>query len=266
MKKRIVKPHEFLAVRHSVLNGNTYDVERLVEDTLSLERHTKGRKVVPCFEGDLLQVQGTGEIVLTHQNFRPLTQKKYNYLKERKLAASLRKVLDKVLDYRQRSGGQRVVLCFEPKVITDRATIDATVRLLDEYEIGSDEAYFDSFFGGKLDLVEEANLKHGTSYARSLHLIGNISTEEMMMTEPKKGYDVLTIPHAVSFGDVRQPVIYGAVGSVELLEKIAENSDVYGAYVRLKEGSGVKGALVKLWNSVSNTEELRGKQIAEFGI
>lgn len=251
----IVSPGEFLAVRHSVLNGNTYDVGKLVEDTLKLERHMDGRKVVPCFEGDILQVAETGEIVLTHQNWSPLSRREYEALREQKIAASLQEVLDRVAIYKQKNPDQRVVLCFEPKYITAGETIDKTVQSLKEY--GIEDAYFDSFFGGKLDAVQQANQNHGTNYAKSLHLIGNLGRGQLMMTPAKQGYDVLTVPHAMSLGKVGEPVIYGAVGSTEILKRIAENPQVIGAYTRLKEGAGVKGALVKLFNSVTNTKKLR---------
>lgn len=264
MKSLIVTPEEFIAVRHSVLNGNTYNVGKLVEDTLNLEEYINGRAVIPCFEGDILQVRETGEVVLTHENFFPLSEKRYKNLKEKKLAASLKEVLDKIVGYRQQDSYQRIVLCFEPKNITSAKTIDETVRCLKEY--GIEDAYFDSFFGGKLDLVAKANDKYETNYARSLHLIGNLRRVKLMMTQPREGYNILTIPHPISFSYVDEPVIYGAVGSTEILERIAEHPNVYGAYVRLKEGAGVKGALVKLWNSVTNTAKLRQNNISEYSI
>ena len=255
---------EFLAVRHSVLNGNTYDIEKLVEDTLCLERYTPGRKVVPCFEGDLLQVRETGEAILTHQNFFPLSQERYRDLKERKLAASLKEVLDKIAAFRQKNSDQKVVLCFEPKSITREATIKETVRWLKEY--GISQAYFDSFFGGKLDMVASANKDHETNYARSLHLIGNLFAAHLMMDRPREGYDLLTVPHALSLGEVGESVIYGAVGSTEILERVAENPQARGAYVRLEEGAGIRGAAIKLWNSVTNTEKLRRTHLSEFSL
>ncbi|MEW5896325.1 MAG: hypothetical protein AB1668_01410 [Nanoarchaeota archaeon] len=251
----IVGAEEFLAVRHSVLNGNTYDVGQLVEDTLNLERYTHGRRIVPCFEGDVIPVKETKETVFTHKNFLPLSRQKYQKLREKKLAASLEEVLDKVARYKQQSPGQRIVLCLEPKPITDRSTIDNVVQTLKEYKLPDVDVYFDSFFGDKLDAVENANRQFGTAYARSLHLIGNAGRLKLMMTQPKQGYEILTVPHAMSAGKLGEPVIYGAVGSVEILQKVAENPQVQGAYVRLKEGAGVKGALVKLWNSVTNTDK-----------
>ena len=262
MNSPIVSPRKFLAVRHSVLNGNTYDVRELVDDTLSLERYTDGRAVIPCFEGDILQVGETGEIVLTHQNFFPLSEKKYKDLRENNLAASLKEVLDKIAAYKLKDGDQKVVLCFESKSITSKATVDETVRLLNMY--GVEDAYFDSFLGDNLDAVQEANDNHGTNYAKSIHLLGNLNKTQLMVTQPKTGYDIITVPHTMSLGNVDEPVIYGAVGSIEILERIAEKPEVCGGYVRIKEGSGVEGALIKLWNSVTNTKKLRQTHISEY--
>ena len=262
MDSFIVKPDEFLAVRHSVLNGNSYDPKQLVEDTLGLEKYTNGRKVIPCFEGDLLQVEETGEVVLTHQNFSPLSKRKYEDLRSRSLASSLKEVLDKIARHRQENENQKVVLCFEPKSITAKTTIDETVRLLNEYEI--EHAYFDSFFGEKLDEVRKANEKYETNYSISLHLMGQILGKKIMVTQPRESYDIITVPHTMAVGNVNEPLIYGAVGSTDILEAVAEEPLVRGAYVRLKEGSGIKGAFVKLWNSVTNTEKLRQKHISKY--
>lgn len=77
------------------------------------------------------------------------------------------------------------------------------------------------------------------------------------MALPRSEADILTVPKTMSFFDVGKPLIYGAVGSTDLLERIAEDPQVRGAYVRIKEGSGIRGALTQLWNSVTNTEKLR---------
>lgn len=257
----IHEPKEFLAVRHSVLNGNTYDVGELVDDTLKLGRYAPERHIVPCFEGDLIQVRETGEIVLTHQNLFPLSQAHYKKLKEEKIAASLREVLDKIAEYKARNS-QRVVLCFEPKHMTSTATIDETVRILKEY--GITDVYFDSFIGDKLDAVHDANLEHETAYGRSLHLIGNIGSIQLMTTEPKETSDICTVPYPMSFGELGQPVIYGAVGSPAVLERLAEQSNCVGVYVRLKEGAGIRGLVTKTWNSVTNTRRLRETHIAKY--
>lgn len=257
----LVDDNEFLVVRHSVLNGNSYDVDALVKDTLTLEKHTCGRKVVPCFEGDLLQVAETGEIVLTHQNFARLHQKKYDKLREKNIATSLREVLDKFSEYKEQTQ-QRVVLCLELKLVTDRDTIDQAVKQLREYDL--EDVYFDSFFGGKLDLAEHNNIGNEIYYKRSHHLIGNVGNFKIGFPSPSKGYDIITVPYAMSFGELDEPVIYGTVGSTEILERISKRPNVVGAYVRLKEGSGITGKLRMLWNSVTNTENLRRTNISLF--
>lgn len=248
---------EFLVVRHSYLNGNTYVLENVIEETLSLEKHLNGRKAVLCLEGDVLQVEETGEVVLTHQNFQSLSQDTYQQLREKQIAASLQEVLEKVVS---QDSEQRIVLCFEPKAITKKKTIDATVQALARYGIA--DAYFDSFFGSKLDLVAAANNVYKTNYCRSLHLSGNIGSvhfppQWLPYFSPAEGYDIVTVPKKVSFGDVGEPVIYGAVGDVDTLKRVAEQPDVYGAYVRLKEGKGIMGTLTMSWNSLTNTKRLR---------
>ncbi len=260
-----VQPDQFLAVRHSALNGNDYEVGKLVEDTLKYGAFTPDRKIIPCFEGDILQIQETDEVVLTHQNVGPLTEDKYRNLREMGIATSLGEVLDKISEYTANNADQRVVLCFEPKSGTTDDTIAETVRLLAEYDIR--DAYFDSFFGGRLDAVQEANEVHGTNYARSLHLWGNLGNFEAMVTKPKAGQDIITVPDPMSFGKMEgKEVIYGAVGSPERLMELARDPKVRGAYVRLKEGAGMKGALTKLGNSVTNTQKLRRTQISEFSV
>lgn len=254
----IVKGNEFLAVRHSVLNCHDWDVCDLVEDTLKLGKYTPGRVVVPCAEGDLVQVQETGEIVLTHQDFLPLHKGKFKDLRERGLAVSLREVLDKVVDYRQKNADQRFVLCLEPKAITNRGTIRETIALL--HEAGLNDVYFDSFFAGNLDAIQEVNEEKSTHYERSLHPWASLGRVPFTVNRPKKGYDIISCSHVMSFCDLQEPLIYGAVGTSGILEKIAERPEVRGGYIRFHEGgAGPLGALVKLFNSVSNTETLRRK-------
>lgn len=250
-KELIVDPKkEFLVVRHRCLNVNSYYIEECVYQMLKLGKHTNGRAVVPCLEGDIIQVEQTGEIVLTHQSFIPLSQGKYRNLRELLLAAPLEEVLNKVAEYRQDNPNQRVVLCFEPKAITSDETISRVISELNRY--GIKDAYFDSFFGGKLDMVAAANRIHGTAYARSLHAIGNVANAKMLMTLPREGYDILTVPKVLSFGKLDEPVIYGAVSSAGKLEIAAGNPLVHGAYARFNENSQEM-----LWNSLTNRKRLR---------
>ena len=246
----------FLVVKHSVLNGNSYDIGEHIEDALSYQKHLGDRVAVPCFEGDLLQVAETGEVVLTHQNFFPLTQARYETLRERRLAISLNEVLDRVGGYKQRNPDQKLILCFEPKPITTDETLNRTVEKLKEH--GIQDAYFDTFFAGRLAALGKAFAKHQFTLPRSLHILGNVGEARLHLERtPSEDYDIVTVPSGGSIGYVGENSIYGAVGSVEKLEWAAAHEGIRGAYVRLKEGSGVKGNLVKLWNSVTNTEKLR---------
>ena len=45
--------------------------------------------------------------------------------------------------------------------------------------------------------------------------------------------------------------------TTKILEKIAQNPNIYGAYARFWEGSGVKGLFANIGNSVTNTKKRR---------
>jgi len=258
------KADEFLIVRHSVLNGNSYDVGELVDDTMKLSRHINGKTLVPCFEGDLLQVRETGEIVLTHQNFIPLRRPRFQRLHERGIAVSLKEALDRISGYRQSNPESRLVLCLELKPITHPSTIDHAIQMLKEYGMTQD-VFFDSFYGGKIDLVRSYNQTHDTGFPTSLHLIGNLWNTRLMMTSPKE-HDIGTVPYPMSIGRLDGQVIYGAVGSSQLLEQLADRPNTLGVYYRAKEGTGMKGAIIKLWNSVTNTEKLRKAHLSNYSL
>lgn len=246
---------EFLVVCHSMLNGNLSQIEKQVDETLGLGKYVPNRKVIPCFEGDLLQVQETGEIVFTHQSWFPLSLQKYKSLQAEGLVSPLNEILDEVAEYKQKNPDQKLKLCLELKFPTSKETIDATVRRLREYDIS--DAYFDSFLGKKLDLVYASNQTFGTQYSRSFHNFRFLS--RLLLPEPVHGYEMLTVPYFCrNLGrKIDTSVIYGAVGSTERLRACAEEENVVGAYPRLKEGLGVKGTALMLWNSITNTVRLR---------
>ncbi len=246
---------EFVAVRHSYLNGTRLNLEKAVEDALTLEAHTAGRKVVPCFEGDLVQVRETGEIILTHENSRSPSLERYRGLRDKRIVATLNEVLDSFARYKADHPEQRVVLCFELKYPTTIETIEGTLDQLRDCGLTERDVYFDSFFGGKLDLVD--------GHQRSLHLAGNLASAKFMVTRPQD-YNVITVPKAVSIGNPGEPVIYGAVGSLAILKKVAENPQVYGAYVRIKEAGRFNGALNMFRNSFGNKEKLRQVNLTLF--
>lgn len=261
MVEIITQKSEILLIKHSVLNNlsNAYDIPKTVEYLQGFERYANGRKVVPCFEGDLTSVRETGEPVFTHKNFERPSQREFKKLRERKIASSLEETLGKVARFNEENPNQRLVLCLEPKIVTPRETIASAIKKLKEY--GIKDAYFDSFYGNKLDEVIEENESQGTSHACSLHLMGNIGNTRFRIPAGKqKDYDLLAVPYIMSFGKMDKPVIYGAVGSVEKLEELAEDSKVLGIYLKLKEGSGIKGAVRMLWNSLSNTKRFRGPE------
>ena len=87
----IIDPRtDFLVVRHRYLNGNSYDTQKTIRDTVALSKHTAGRQVVTCLEGDLIQLSDTDEIVLTHKSFFPLTRASFRELRETQRAASFK--------------------------------------------------------------------------------------------------------------------------------------------------------------------------------
>ncbi|MBI2136542.1 hypothetical protein HYU06_05715 [Candidatus Woesearchaeota archaeon] len=253
----IIDPREeFLVVKHSHLNVADINLEKVIEQAVALERHTNGREVVVALEGDLVQLEN-GEPILTHQSWHQVSSEKYRKLRESKIALTLEEALAKVADYKQQNPHKRVVLCIELKPITTQQTIQKALSLIKQY--GITDVYFDSFFGNKLDLIQQENTVRGTNYQRSFHLCGNVGNGKIWIPGygPKQGYDVITVPKPVSIGKLDGPVIYGAVGSVEQLARLAEDPDTVGAYVRLREGSGLRGVATMLWNSMTNLKNLR---------
>lgn len=247
----IVRPNaEFLTVFHSYLNGNDLCFRRAVDTALQLQPYLHGRQVIPCFEGDVLQVP-SGEIVLTHQSFREISEEKYKKLRDVGIATSLDEVLDKYQAFKENNPLQRVIIALELKSITTDETIDKTIKKLHDRKIT--DVYFDSFFGGRLDVVDKINKKYGTNYIRSLHLIAQFGSQYLMMSRAKNGQEVYTVPYKMSLGIPRDFTIYGAVGSIKNLERVVDDEKVIGAYTRFKE----KGPLTMLWNSVTNKAHLR---------
>lgn len=228
-KNTIIPPEKFLVVRHGYLNRGGLELEREVELVNENGKYTCRRAIVPCFEGDLVQLP-TGEAVFTHQSFRPLSEARFRALREQGIATSLREVLDHAAQFRDKNPDVKLWYCFELKPATTEPTVQEAIRLLGEYRLGG--VYFDSFFGGRLDIVDKANSEQGTHHPKSLHLLGNVYGMQLSMTHPVTGYDVVTVPSPVSFGRPGEPVIYGAVGDPKTLERIARDPQAVGAYVR----------------------------------
>ncbi len=247
----IIQLDELLIVRHSHLNSR-YD-ERIF-DTENLVGYTNGRKPVNCLEGDIVQVEETKEPVLTHHNFGKLRLDKFRRLREEGLAFNLEESLERVRNIRDKTG-QKLVLCLELKTITQRETIQKALNGLREY--GITDFYFDSFFGNKLDQTHEVGSERDLTFPLSYHLAGNVKGFKFGVCSPKYGYDFITVPRAMSFGNPREPYVHGAVGSLNALRKLSEDPLALGAYLRLKEGAGLKSVVNMFWNSLTNTAKFR---------
>lgn len=226
----LAKPSDFLVVQHDALNDPHLDLEKIMEDSLALGGYTSGRDIVPACEGDLFMLEETGELVLTHQNLGRVTKEIFKAKKGAGKAAYFNDVLEKYTFCPKPSSPR---LCLELKLSTSPEAIAKVQSELAKVGIGAESAYFDSFFGNKLDLV-------GGTYAKSLHLWANVGSLRGEITAPEKGYDLLTVPRAMSFGEPTEPMVYGAVGSVREIEKAADNPFVLGVYPRIKKGSSVK--------------------------
>jgi hypothetical protein len=228
----LVKPDEFLAVRHRYLNRHDYELDRLVDETLELEKHTR-RKIVPCLEGDLVQTD-TGQIVFMHENYKP--PKNFHRVYEKGYGIPLLDALDRIADYVSRTSN-RLVLCIELKHFTSPKAMKEAMLTLEEYGL---EAYFDSFFGHRLGVVERLNETLGTQFLRSWHLYhfskrAYQKLKKYSRVVAPKDYDLLTTTTATD-----EPHIRGAVKSKRELEKIADDENVMGGYIRFKEKSRVR--------------------------
>ena len=261
MKKSIVDPKkEALIVRHSYLNSGSYD-EKIYDQLPELAKYTNGRQPVNCLEGDLLQVRETGEPILTHEDWFSVSKDRYRALRQEKIACSLEEALCKARTYQIKHPDNRLVLCLEPKLTTDKETIERAMKLLKQYGFSEETAYFDSFYGNKLDRVAELNQESGSAFLRSYHmLLGNLGNLKLTFpfTPAKKGYDLVSTQYPTSFGKFNGPKIYGAVGSLKALEEVTKDPEVLGAYLRLREGGGLTGMLKMLSTSASNNNRKRG--------
>ncbi|MFA6888112.1 MAG: hypothetical protein WC254_01295 [Candidatus Woesearchaeota archaeon] len=246
---------EFLVVKHSHLNNlnNEFDLGRVVEEALKLEKHTNSRRIVVALEGDIIQLPDS-RVILTHQSFIGPSIKRFNELREAGIAVYLPEALDAYQKFMEQYNG-RVVLCLEPKPITTAKTIASAIQELQRK--GITDVYFDTFFAHCLEYVTRTNQAQQTHYPTSRHLVGNLGPIPVIV-DKRYPADIITVPYPMSFGSLNRPVIYGAVGDAEKLKHVAEDPQCYGAYVRFKEGHGkVLGAARLLHVSMKNTPETR---------
>jgi hypothetical protein len=240
---------DFSMVHHSALNCVGADHSNLLTQATQLGAYLGGRNVVSVAEGDLTQTHD-GELLLTHRNFTSLGRRKYTDLRDRGIATTLDEALDSLSSARFHLPEHNIRACIELKWCTSPDPLLKAVAAIDERDL-SGAVYFDSFFGHLLDRV-------GNEFPTSLHLGGSVGNLPLYAGTPmSRSPEVHTIPYATSFGSFGRPVIYGAVGSSDILHKISGDSNVRGAHYRPKDGKGIKGNLRMLWTSVTNSERTR---------
>ncbi len=203
----------------------------MVENCIALGEHTNGRKIVPACERDLFVLPG-GDLIFTHQNWGEVTKETFEAKKAAGKAAYFSEILERYSLF-PCEGWAVPVLCIELKYPTSAEAIGRVHAELSKAGMGAEQVYFDSFFGSKLDLVEGR-------YAKSRHLAASLGSIPIGMGVPKQGYDLVTVPRAMAFGEPDEPTIYGAVGSLEEIRKAADNPLVLGVYARIKEGNPMK--------------------------
>jgi hypothetical protein len=225
---------EILIVKHRTLNNSQLNFEQEVDRVhRELGYSINGRQVVLCFEGDYMQPSWSEDVVMVHGNFAP-SKDKFEQLRKEGFAAYLQEVLESFAKY-----NGKAVVCLEAKLGTKPAATYEAVR--DLQRAGIKRAYFDSFFGRKLDVVPSANVDCEASYPMSLHLIAKLGPIDISVSNGE--HDFVTVPNAMAFfakGRPKKPIIYGAVGNKRRVERIAEDPNALGAYWRGEEASSVR--------------------------
>ncbi len=243
MLTQIVNPEkEILVVRHRILNNPNPNFEQEIESLSKLQEHTGQRKVVPVFEGDILETRWGKDVIMTHQTMISPSKRKFEALRKDGLAAYLNETIEKAAKYQELG----FVVCLEPKRNITPQGIERAIVALQTHNL--DRAYFDSFFGKKLDYVIETNKIIGTQYPTSYHVVSTFGSSYFAFAGMDNKPDVITVPSAMAFGRFSGPIIYGAVGSTKKLERLAQIPNVIGVYARIKE----KRSLKMLLNSVRN--------------
>lgn len=222
---------DFLIVQHDALNDPNLNLEAVVENCIALGEHTNGRRIVPACEGDLFMLS-SGDLIFTYQNFGEVSKETFKAKKAAGKAAYFSEILERYSLF-PCEGWAVPVLGIELKYPTSAEAIGRVHAELSKAGMGAEQVYFDSFFGSKLDLVEGR-------YAKSRHLAASLGGIPIGAGIPKQGYDLVTVPRAMAFGEPSELTIYEAVGSVEAIKKAADNPLILGVYARIKEGNPVK--------------------------
>ncbi len=240
---------KLLIVRHSALNGD-FDLEKIVRECGELQPHIE-REVSVCLEGDLTQVRGTGEIILTHQTLFSPSEARYERLRADGIAVPLDGVLQKIADYNATHPNQRVVICLELKIPTSEQTISTAVKELKHYGL-LDDVFFDSYFGPRLGQAKRTSfMQLGYTLPCTLHLLAKLGPVNINLPgAPRHCYDIVTASLPSAFGEPTDHMIYGAVKSLEEIKRLAANNLVVGLYDRRKDGSVTRMARASIGNKI----------------
>ncbi len=234
MLNQIINPEkEFLIVRPCALNSPHPEFEQEAAIIAQLQEFTGQRKPVPVLEGDILEMKDSSDIILMHKSFMTPSKKKFKSLRDENYAAYLNEILEKVAAH-----NQDIVICLEPKRNITPQGIERTIVALQTHDIK--RAYFDSFFGKKLDDVVETNRRIGTQYPVSYHAIASFGPVYFAFSGMDNKPDIVTVISPLSFFRYNGPVIYGAVGSIEKMTTLAQRPNVLGVYLRTKEKQPLK--------------------------
>ena len=226
-------PSSLLVVSHRELHNKDLDVSAVVErlhdtfgDTIA------GRTITTTLEGDYFASPWSDDVILAHKLLFAPSKEAFEDLRASGNAAYLAEVLERIATYQ----GEKPTLCLEAKLGTTPVATKKIAQALKEHGL---DAYFDSFIGWKLDDVKTANEELGTGYKTSLHACAKAGSLHIGIpgrTTP----DIITVPSALAYFTRGKPVIYGAVGSIERAQAIAEDPEALGFYWRGKEASSAR--------------------------
>jgi len=215
---------DFLIVQHDALNNPNLNLEAVVEEGLLLGKHTNGRRIVPACEGDLFMLPD-GNLIFTHQNLGEVTKEVFEAKRRAGKAAYFSEILERY-SFFPSEGWVVPILCLELKYPTSAEAVIKVHAELSKAGLGAEQVYFDSFFGSKLDLVEGR-------YAKSRHLAAKLGPVAIPVSAaPNQGYDLITVPRIMAFGEVSEPTIYEAVGSVEEIHARIKERDPIRMFMR----------------------------------
>lgn len=214
----------FFCIFHRAHNDPNIDVNKLIESSKS----TIAREHKIALEGDL--VTYNDEIVLTHQNFLPLSKKRFEKLEANNLAIPLEKALNRLKPFKD-----KIWLVLEIKISLKDKHIIKAQEICKKH--GFTNVIFDSFFHHRLKHVKKP-------FKRAKHFffhIGKIKKHTPLA-------DFIVLPYITSFGNPKRNYIAGAVNTKEVLQKVIQDKQCQGIFLRLNDYSIWHMALKSLTN------------------